>query len=164
MSMLYCFLYALDYFCNFILWLPMRKEIEIYKKVLAFNKSSKHLLVYFQFAYQYIYSKWCWFSYGYYGYYKTSRWSTSKLSRCRRWCNVQTSHRGFQAHYFRSKGLLCYDKCYDMSRVMRKPDFFLWENEGADQLRSYCEADRCLCFRYTDSTIPPLLISKISRF
>ena len=32
------------------------------------------------------------------------------------------------------------------------------ENKGADQLRSYCEADQRLCFRYMDSTI--LLISK----
>ena len=43
---------------------------------------------------------------------------------------------------------------------MRKPDFCHGENKGADQLRSNCEADQCLCFRYTDSTIPPLLIPK----
>ena len=47
---------------------------------------------------------------------------------------------------------------------MRKPDFCLCENKGADQLRSNCEADQCLCFRYTDSTISPLLKPKISRF
>ena len=35
---------------------------------------------------------------------------------------------------------------------MRKPDFCLCENKGADQLRSNCEADQRLCFRYTDST------------
>ena len=29
------------------------------------------------------------------------------------------------------------------------------ENKGADQLRSNCEADQRLCFRYTDSTISP---------
>ena len=45
---------------------------------------------------------------------------------------------------------------------MRKPDFCLCENKGADQLRSNCEADQRLCFCYTDSSIPPLLISKIS--
>ena len=28
------------------------------------------------------------------------------------------------------------------------------ENKGADQLRSNCEADQRLCFRYSDSTIP----------
>ena len=47
---------------------------------------------------------------------------------------------------------------------MRKPDFCLCENKGADQLRSNCEADQRLCFRYTDSTISPLLKDKISRF
>ena len=45
-----------------------------------------------------------------------------------------------------------------MSRVMRKPTFCICENNGADQLRSNCEADLCLCFRYTDSTIPTSLI------
>ena len=49
-----------------------------------------------------------------------------------------------------------------LSRVMRKPDFRLCENKGADQLRSNCEADQRLCFRYSDSTIPLLLIAKIS--
>ena len=38
------------------------------------------------------------------------------------------------------------------------------ETKGADQLRSYCEADQCLCFRHTDSTLPLLLKSKISAF
>ena len=47
---------------------------------------------------------------------------------------------------------------------MRKLDFCLFENKGADQLHSKCEADQRLCFRYTDSTIPLLLISKISSF
>ena len=36
------------------------------------------------------------------------------------------------------------------------------KNKGKDQLRSYCEADQCLCFRYTESTIPLLSKSKIS--
>ena len=39
---------------------------------------------------------------------------------------------------------------------MRKLDFCLCENKGADQLRSNCEADHRLCFRYTDSTISVL--------
>ena len=42
---------------------------------------------------------------------------------------------------------------------MRKPDFCLCENKDADQLCSKCTADKRLCFRYTDSAIPPLLIS-----
>ena len=49
-----------------------------------------------------------------------------------------------------------------MSRIVRKPDFCLCENKGADQLRSNCEADQRLCFRHSDSTIPLLLIAKIS--
>ena len=47
---------------------------------------------------------------------------------------------------------------------MRKPDFCLGENKGADQLRGNREADQRLCFRYSDSTFPPLLIPKFSRF
>ena len=44
---------------------------------------------------------------------------------------------------------------------MRKPDFCICENKGADQLRSNGEADERLCFHYTDSTIPLLPKSKI---
>ena len=51
-----------------------------------------------------------------------------------------------------------------MSRVMRKTDFCLCKNKGADQFHSKCEADQRLCFRYTDSTISLLLKSKISSF
>ena len=46
-----------------------------------------------------------------------------------------------------------------LSHVMRKPDFYLCKNNGADQLCSNCTADQRLCFRYTDNTIPPLLIT-----
>ena len=45
---------------------------------------------------------------------------------------------------------------------MRKPDFCLCENKGADQLRSNFEADQRLCFRYMDSTISLLLKTEIS--
>ena len=51
-----------------------------------------------------------------------------------------------------------------MSRVTRKPDFYLCENKGADQLRSNCEADQRLCFRYMDSTLSLLIKSEISSF
>ena len=40
---------------------------------------------------------------------------------------------------------------------MGKPTFCIGKNKGADQLRSNCEADQRLCFRYTDSTDIPLL-------
>ena len=49
---------------------------------------------------------------------------------------------------------------------MRKPAFCIHvcENKDADQLRGNREADQRLCFRYTDSTIPPLSKSEISSF
>ena len=44
---------------------------------------------------------------------------------------------------------------HQMSRVLRKTDFWPWENKGADQqLCSNCPADLCLCFRFMDSMIP----------
>ena len=49
-----------------------------------------------------------------------------------------------------------------MSHVMRKPAFCIFENKGADHLRSNCAADQHLCFRYIDSTIPHLPKSEIS--
>ena len=52
----------------------------------------------------------------------------------------------------------------ELSRIVRKPDFCLGENKGADQLRGNREADQRLCFRYSDSTIPLLLKSEISSF
>ena len=51
-----------------------------------------------------------------------------------------------------------------MSGLMGKPTICICETKGADQLRSNCEADQRLCFRYTDSTMPLLLESKISSF
>ena len=51
-----------------------------------------------------------------------------------------------------------------MSCIMRKPDFCLCGNKGADQLCSYCTADLRFCFRYMDSTIPLLLKSEIPSF
>ena len=50
----------------------------------------------------------------------------------------------------------------NMSRCMGKPTICIGENKVAEQLRSNCEADQRLCFRYTDSTIPLLSKSKIS--
>ena len=49
-----------------------------------------------------------------------------------------------------------------MGLVMRKPDFCIYKNKDADQLRSNCAADQRLCFRYSDSTIPLLTKSEIS--
>ena len=45
---------------------------------------------------------------------------------------------------------------------MRKPAFCICENKDADQLRGNHEADQRLCFRYTDSTTPPLSESEVS--
>ena len=47
---------------------------------------------------------------------------------------------------------------------MGTPTICICENKDADQLRSNCEADQRLCFRYTDSTIPLLFKSKITSF
>ena len=47
---------------------------------------------------------------------------------------------------------------------MGKPTICIDENKGADQLHGNPEADQRLCFRYSDSTIPPLLNFKISSF
>ena len=51
-----------------------------------------------------------------------------------------------------------------MSHLMGKPTICIGENKDADQLRGNREADQRLCFRYSDSTIPPLLKSEISSF
>ena len=48
-----------------------------------------------------------------------------------------------------------------MSHVMKKPEFCICENKGADQLYGNRTAYQCLCFRYIDSTIPLLPKSKI---
>ena len=66
--------------------------------------------------------------------------------------------------YLRNPRIRLSNSVAHMSCAMRKPDFCLGENKGADQLRSNCEADLRLCFRYTDSTIPLLFKSKISSF
>ena len=50
-----------------------------------------------------------------------------------------------------------------LSCIMRKPDFCLCENKGTDHLRSNCEADQRLCFRYTDSTISLLFMPPTSK-
>ena len=44
-----------------------------------------------------------------------------------------------------------------MSGLMRKPTICICKNKDADQLRGDPKADQRLCFRYLDSTIPPLL-------
>ena len=41
-----------------------------------------------------------------------------------------------------------------MSHRISKTTICRCENKGADQLRGNREADQCLCFRYTDRTIP----------
>ena len=53
---------------------------------------------------------------------------------------------------------------HELSRAVRKPDFCLCENKGADQLCRNCTADQGLCFRYMDNMFPFLLKYKISSF
>ena len=52
----------------------------------------------------------------------------------------------------------------ETSRLMGKPTICIGKNKDADQLRGNRKADQRLCFRYSDSTIPLLLKSEISRF
>ena len=47
---------------------------------------------------------------------------------------------------------------------MRKPTICIGENKDVDQLSSNREADHRLCFRSSESTIPPLRKSEISSF
>ena len=47
---------------------------------------------------------------------------------------------------------------------MGKPTICICKNKDADQLRGNHEADQRFCFRYMDSAIPLLLVSKISSF
>ena len=44
---------------------------------------------------------------------------------------------------------------------MRKPDFCICKNKGADQLHGNRAADQRLCFCYIDSAIPPKSTSGI---
>ena len=52
----------------------------------------------------------------------------------------------------------------EMDHHMGKPAICIGENKDADQLCGKREADQCICFRYTDSTIPLFLKSEISSF
>ena len=47
---------------------------------------------------------------------------------------------------------------------MIRPTVYICKNKDTDQLRKNCEADQRLSFRYMDSTILILFISKISIF
>ena len=58
--------------------------------------------------------------------------------------------------------IVCAFSLKHMSRVVRKPVFYIRENKDADQLHGNREADQRLCFHYIDSTIPLLSKSKIS--
>ena len=58
-----------------------------------------------------------------------------------------------QNQFFFIQALLLTLEHYHMNHTMRKPDFCICKNKGADQLSSNCEADQRLCFRYSDSTI-----------
>ena len=55
-----------------------------------------------------------------------------------------------------------------LSHVVRKQAFCICENKDTDQLRGYIqlrgnrEADQCICFRYTDTTIPLLPLYEMS--
>ena len=72
--------------------------------------------------------------------------------------------RGIPQHIYthhHNMSMLCTPHFY-MSRVMRTLDLYSCDNKGADQLCSICIADQRLCFHYSASTIPLLLLSDIS--
>ena len=71
--------------------------------------------------------------------------------------SMQSEHANTRAKYCAQ-----YISYSHMSLVLRKPAFCVCENNDADQLRGYREADQRLCFRYTDSTILQLPKSEIS--
>ena len=71
--------------------------------------------------------------------------------------SMQSEHANTRAKYCAQ-----YISYSHMSLVMRKPAFCICENNDADQLRSYREADQRLCFRCTNSTILKLPKSEIS--
>ena len=67
---------------------------------------------------------------------------------------------GFSDCGSNSESPICMDAHDELSHVVRKRDYCLCENKGADQLYSNCTADQNLCFHYMDSTIPLLPKSK----
>ena len=56
----------------------------------------------------------------------------------------------YRQHPFKTE-IKCRNNC-NMSCRMGKPTICIGENKGADHLRSNCEVNQRLCFRYTDST------------
>ena len=67
-----------------------------------------------------------------------------------------------EMHIFHFHFFFFFSRKYKVSHCTRKPTICICENKNAAQLRSNCEADQRLCFRYTDSTIPLLFKSEIS--
>ena len=56
-----------------------------------------------------------------------------------------------------------YNSQFWHSKYLNEPSAFAYvKKKDADQLRSNYSADKCLCFCYTDSTIPLLSKSEIS--
>ena len=80
--------------------------------------------------------------------------------------NLYTSHTNIRIKLFVKTQLHLLEtylwQNIDMSLVMRKPAFCIYESKDADQLRGNRKADQRLCFCYIDSTIPLLPKSEIS--
>ena len=76
--------------------------------------------------------------------------------------SVFRDNTGFYPKYMIANFRICLRKftkiqlAAEMIRSVRKQTFCICENKDADQLRGNREADRRLCFRYIDSTIPLL--------
>ena len=62
--------------------------------------------------------------------------------------------------YMEQKYVLCIKiLMVHVSHLMRKPTICICENKDTDQLCGNREADQRLCFRYTDSTVSPLILN-----
>ena len=83
---------------------------------------------------------------------------TVQSGLCQTWSETQII--GFLTHRLKS---FPNEQEY-MSCLMEKTTICICENKDADQLRGNREANQRLCFRYSDSAVPLLLKSKISRF
>ena len=81
--------------------------------------------------------------------------------------SVFRDNTGFYTKYMLANFRIClrkFTKIYlavEMIRGVGKQTFCMCENKDADQLRGNRNADRRLCFRYIDSTIPLLPKSEI---
>ena len=76
---------------------------------------------------------------------------------------LKTKEARMAIHHPQYKSMIFKSFFLYLSRRTRKPKIYIYENKGADQLRGSREADKHICFLYTDGTTPLLSKSKFSR-